>query len=262
MRSDLRSPLLTSFFALVGLTLALTPSSSAMGGAENAPTPPNPAAIARAKVAFARYCVSCHGVNGDGRGPSAPWVDPKPRDFTQGLYKWRSTPSGTLPVDADLFRTIHDGVYSTHMLPWIGLTDAETDDLIAYIEHFSKRFEEEPRGEPIAIPPEPAASPEGLERGKQLFAQACVACHGSGGHGDGEAAKTPGLFDEQGNRIWPLDLTIGHFKSCKDGRDLYRVIATGLDGTPMPSYSQALNPAQTWDLVQYVLSLASKAGGR
>jgi cytochrome c oxidase cbb3-type subunit 2 len=229
--------------------------------ADDAPAPPSPAAVDRAANAYARYCMVCHGVNGDGRGPSAQWVDPRPRDFTQALYKWRSTPSGSLPLDGDLFRTIRNGVYSTYMLPWIGLTDSETRDLVAYVEHFGKRFETEPRGAPIAIPPEPADSPEARERGKQLFAQACASCHGAEGHGDGEATKSPGLFDEGGNRIWPLDLTLGRFKTCRDDRDLYRVLSTGLDGTPMPAYAQGLTPAQLWDLVQYVMSMAPRSGG-
>lgn len=220
------------------------------------PSPPSASALPGGRATYARYCVSCHGERGDGRGPSAPWLDPRPRDFTRGVFKWRSTPSGTLPLDEDLFRTIRSGVYFTQMAPWVGLSDAETRDVVAWVEHFSPRFEAEPRGVPVTVPPAPAASPESIDRGKQLFVQACASCHGEGGRGDGPAARSPGLFDEQGNRLWPADLAIGHFKSSQDDRDLFRVLLTGLDGTPMPSFAEALTPQQIWDLVHYVRSLA------
>ena len=59
-----------------------------------------------AKTAYRRYCVGCHGTLGDGNGENFPWVDPKPRDFQLGIFKCRSTPTGTLPTDQDLFDTI------------------------------------------------------------------------------------------------------------------------------------------------------------
>src|SRR3984893_10120570 len=55
-----------------------------------------------AKGDYRRYCVGCHGELGDGNGENFPWLDPKPRDFTLGVFKWRSTPTGTLPTDEDL----------------------------------------------------------------------------------------------------------------------------------------------------------------
>src|ERR1700694_3219382 len=76
---------------------------------------PAPGNAARGKVVYERYCVSCHGENGDGRGEAADAIFPKPRDFRQGMFKWRSTPSGALPTVADLEKTIEDGVYGTHM---------------------------------------------------------------------------------------------------------------------------------------------------
>ena len=53
----------------------------------------------RGKALYERYCIFCHGVDGDGRGESAPYLDPKPRDFTKAMFKCRSTPSGSLPLD-------------------------------------------------------------------------------------------------------------------------------------------------------------------
>src|SRR6266542_2523803 len=48
---------------------------------------------------YRRFCVGCHGVLGDGEGDNAMWIDPKPRNFTLGIFKCRSTPTGTLPTD-------------------------------------------------------------------------------------------------------------------------------------------------------------------
>src|SRR6266540_3743479 len=97
------SPIRILTWALACLALALAGNASA--------TPADPAAAARGQRVFARYCISCHGVEGDGRGPTADWVDPKPRILTSGVFKFRSTPSGALPTDADLLRTITNGLH-------------------------------------------------------------------------------------------------------------------------------------------------------
>src|SRR4051812_9412553 len=55
-------------------------------------------------------CAVCHGVAGQGDGPAAALLTPAPRDFTTGVYKFRSTPSGTLPTEADVLRTITRGL--------------------------------------------------------------------------------------------------------------------------------------------------------
>ncbi|MGH7318661.1 MAG: cbb3-type cytochrome c oxidase subunit II, partial [Candidatus Rokuibacteriota bacterium] len=60
---------------------------------------------ARGKEVYERRCVGCHGQNGDGNGPVATFLDPRPRDFRLGAFKFRTTPSGSLPTDGDLYRT-------------------------------------------------------------------------------------------------------------------------------------------------------------
>ena len=59
-----------------------------------------------AQYDYRRYCVGCHGERGDGMGENFPWIDPKPRDFQLGIFKCRSTPTGTLPTGPGLVR--HD----------------------------------------------------------------------------------------------------------------------------------------------------------
>ncbi|HYS80841.1 MAG TPA: c-type cytochrome, partial [Anaeromyxobacteraceae bacterium] len=88
-------------------------------------TPPDPAAAERGRSVFNRYCISCHGVDGDGRGPTADWIDPRPRILTSGTFKFRSTPSGKLPTDADLYRTITNGLHHTFMPRWAPTAEME-----------------------------------------------------------------------------------------------------------------------------------------
>lgn len=226
---------------------------------EPRPSPPDPAAVARGKPAYERYCLSCHGVRGDGHGVSAPYLNPRPRDFTQGVFKWRSTPTGTLPLDDDLFRTIRGGLYNTNMPRWSALTEGQIRDLIAYVEHFSPLFASDPRGAPIAIPSEPPADKDSAARGKQAYSDmGCANCHGTDGHGDGPAAKWPGLADDWGYHIQPYDFAAGHLKCGAQTRDIYRVVMTGLSGTPMPSFADSMTPAQAWDLARYIQSLADQ----
>src|SRR5579862_2569953 len=85
---------------------------------------------ADAKSDYRRYCAGCHGNYGDGEGENAPWLDPKPRNFTLGQFKCRSTPTGTLPTDEDLYDTIGRGVVDSNMPQWLPLTDQARVDMV------------------------------------------------------------------------------------------------------------------------------------
>jgi mono/diheme cytochrome c family protein len=210
----------------------------------------------RGKALYVRYCVSCHGPEGDGRGESAPFLDPKPRDFTKAVFKCRSTPSGSLPLDSDLYATISRGVHASGMPSWKPLLRQERVDLIAYIKSFSSAFQEEKPAAPVEIPTEPPTSAEGIQRGAQLFVSMnCWSCHGKDGRGHGPSAA--GLTDSKGNPITPFDFTSGpRFKCGNTDRDMFRDLVTGLDGTPMPSFAGAMTADQRWDVVHYIRSLS------
>jgi mono/diheme cytochrome c family protein len=212
---------------------------------------------AAGKPLYRRYCVGCHGVRGDGLGENAPWVDPKPRDFTLGAFKCRSTPTGSLPLDEDLFATIGRGLHASAMPSWYALTRQQRADLIAYIKDFSPRFREEKPDPAIPIPPETPATPESILLGKAMYVKVeCGKCHGKEGRGNGPAAAT--LTDTKNNPIVPYDFTTGdRFKCGSSDVDLYRIFMTGLDGTPMPSFADVLKPAEAWDLVHYLRTLQS-----
>ena len=207
------------------------------------------------KALYRRYCVGCHGPQGDGAGENAAWVDPKPRDFTVATFKCRSTPSGTLPTDQDLYDAITRGFVNTSMPSWKPLTNQNRADLVAYVKGFSSKWKGATAGASIAIPAEPEVKIEGILHGRELFQKMeCWKCHGPEGHGNGPAAAT--LTDSKDNPIRPYNFAVGsRFKCGVTNEDLYRIFMTGLDGTPMPSFSDVLKPADAWDLVHFLRTL-------
>ena len=209
----------------------------------------------RGKELYRRYCLGCHGVLGNGQGENAPHLDPRPRDFTTGVFKCRSTPSGSPPLDTDLFDTIGRGLYASGMPSWNPLTRQERVDLLAYVKFLCPRFREEKAAPPLPIPPETPDTSQSIGRGKQLYKKMeCWKCHGQEGRGDGPSAPT--LVDNKERPIPPYDFTTGErFKCGQSNQDLYRIFMTGLDGTPMPSYADDLKPDQAWDLVHFLRTL-------
>lgn len=230
---------------------------SALGAAQDSHVGKLTGNANRGKALYQRYCVFCHGQYGDGRGESAPYLDPKPRDFTKAVFKCRSTPSGSLPLDSDLYDTISRGIHASGMPSWKPLLRQERADLVAYIKTFSSAFQEEKPAAAVEIPPEPPNSPQSIQRGAELFqSMNCWSCHGKDGRGYGPSAAT--LTDSKGFPIMPFDFTSGRRFKCGDSdRDMFRDLVTGLDGTPMPSFAGAMNADQRWDVVHYIRSLSN-----
>jgi mono/diheme cytochrome c family protein len=204
---------------------------------------------------YKRFCIGCHGVIGDGEGENAQWIDPKPRNFTLAQFKCRSTPTGTLPLDQDLFDTIGRGITNSNMPQWRPLTNQDKADLIAYVKHFSPKWKTEKPGTPIQIPNEPEVTPERIKAGQALFQRLeCWKCHGVEGRGNGPSADT--LQDDQNRPIKPFNFhDETKFKCGSTDRDLYRIFMTGLDSTPMPSFADNVKPDEAWDLVFYLRTL-------
>jgi cytochrome c oxidase cbb3-type subunit 2 len=212
----------------------------------------------RAAYDYRRYCAGCHGDLGDGNGENAMWIDPKPRDFTLAVFKCRSTPTGTLPTDEDLFDTIGRGLTNSNMPIWNTFDDQQKADLVAYIKTFSPRWQKEKPGDSIKLPAEPAVTIESISHGKALFTKLeCWKCHGPEGKGDGPSAAT--LTDSKDLPIHPYDFATGaedsRFKCGSTNQDLYRIFMTGLDGTPMPAYADNIQPNDAWDLVHFLRTL-------
>lgn len=213
--------------------------------------------ITLGKRIYLENCAACHGQTGDGKGPEADRLKTKPRDFTTGQYKFRSTPSGSLPLDKDIYRTVSRGVRTTSMLAQLHLSERERWAVTEYLKTFSPRFKTEKPVEPLAIPAKFSLNSQLIALGKATYEEAgCGACHGADGKGDGPSSKE--LKDDSGNPISPTDLTLKPFKSGPEPQDLFRSLSTGLNDTPMPSYADSLTARERWALVSYVLSISTR----
>ncbi len=209
------------------------------------------------KILYDEKCAQCHGINGDGKGVAGDYFKPKPRDFTRGTYKIRTTKTGELPTDQDLKDIIRKGMPYTGMPPWPDLSDQQITNLMYYIKTFSDAF-----ADPEYIPQEsdltnaPAYSEESALAGRAVFeANECIACHGNFGRSDGATAT--GISDDWGDHIRPADMTKRWtFRGGSTREDIYRTFLTGMNGTPMPSYDGLITPEDQWRLVDYVYSLS------
>lgn len=214
------------------------------------------------KFVYERSCIHCHGDQGKGDGLAAPYLDPRPRDFTRGLFKFRSTPNGMVPTLEDMEKTETRGLAGTAMSQWRELSARDRRAVLLYVQTFAPQFKEPPPA-PINVPPEPPFTRDSVERGKELYTYIqCDKCHGPQGRGDGPSA--PDLKDDWDQRpIRATDLNQGYrFKRGSTPQDIYLTLFTGLTGTPMFSIADTLGSSEKeWDLAHYVywLSLGKPA---
>ena len=210
--------------------------------------------LRRGREVYEVQCAICHGQDGAGNGMAAHMFRIQPRDFRHGLFKFRSTPSGSLPTDEDLFQTVTQGLRWTGMVGRADLAEVDRKAVIQYLKVLSPRFATEPPGHRVALPPPPMMTPDVLAKGEQLYRDAeCGKCHGDAGRGDGPSA--PGMKDDWGWPTQPSDLTWRPLKRGSAHEATYLTIATGLSGTPMPSYGDSLNGQEIWSLVYYLETL-------
>lgn len=175
--------------------------------------------IALGRRVYQRECALCHGAAGKGDGLAARFLDPKPRDFTRGIFKFRSTL--TLPTDDDLFRIITQGMPGTLMPSFAYLPEEERWSVVAYIKTFIPASLMGQALEPVPIPEPPHQTPALLAKGQALFQRVgCASCHGTSGNGDGPLAAK--LMDQWGQRIMPRDFTTGEMKGGSTPKDIYR----------------------------------------
>jgi cytochrome c oxidase cbb3-type subunit I/II len=235
----------------------------------SATTEPLELRVRRGQAIFENKCSGCHGKYGDGRttpdstistnfNVAYHFLNPQPRDLTTAAFKSRTTPSGSLPTDEDIFRTITRGVRRGQVMPaWGNAADghilAEQDrwDLVDYVKRLSPRFRSEPVPEPIQIPTPPFATvgeapPALISEGRMVYRMLqCWSCHGNAGKGDGPSSGD--LVDDWEQPIHPFDFTSGAFKFGDSPADVYRTFNTGLNGTPMPSfYDTILYPREAF----------------
>ncbi len=212
------------------------------------------------KRVYDKFCSQCHGDSGDGKGIATPYLKPEPRDFTSGKYKIRQTPTGYLPLDEDIKRSIQEGLPYSAMPAFPNLSEAEVDAVTEYIKAFSPDFEDpEAHAEPFPIPTPPAYTPESVERGKELYVQTgCGRCHGEIGYGDGGSAPT--LVDDWGQHIRVADLSMPWtFRGGGTREDIFRTMSSGFNGTPMPGFHGSLPVEDIWGIVDYIVSLSGNS---
>jgi mono/diheme cytochrome c family protein len=230
------------------------------------PVPPKPEVTAEllehGKTVYNQNCAACHGVAGDGRAEAAAFLLPRPRNFIQANYRLRSTPSGQLPTDVDLFRSVSLGLPGTPMPPWKHmLSEEERWAVVEYLKTFSPRFSDtaETRDPLPALGTPPPRDTAAVVKGRELFTTlACVACHGESGRGNGPSAVS--LVDDSQTRIKPRDFSNpATFKSGYSTKDIVRTILTGFNGTPMVGYHGAVAEEDAWKVAYYIETLAKRA---
>ncbi|MCC7377546.1 MAG: c-type cytochrome [Verrucomicrobiales bacterium] len=221
------------------------------------------------QMVYARHCAACHGDAGDGNGPASVWLFPRPRDFSAGQFKIKSTPGQSLPTDDDLLQSVSRGLPGSSMPSFSYLSETERRDVIQYVKRLTAYrdksgkqinwFEEAAAkgtlAKPVEVSEEPPAGVQELTLGRDIYRKMqCALCHGETGAGDG--TQVPTLKDAAGLAIRPRDFNTGLFRGGATGRDLYLRINNGLPGTPMIPYgSELLKPEERWALVHYVQSL-------
>src|SRR5437879_5847085 len=212
------------------------------------------------KAVYERKCLLCHGEKGDGKGPAAELLDPKPRDFTSGIYKIRTT-AGKAPSDQDLYRVISDGMPGTSMPSWAVLPEKDRWNVVAYVKAFAAdKFKEATKKQ--ELPKDVASSADSIKRGKEMFeAIECNKCHGAEGRADGPSR--PELKDEWGHPIKPANLTKRWtFRGGGSRTEIATRLAIGVLGTPMPTFIDSVEkPEDIWHLTNYVLSLGPESPG-
>jgi len=131
---------------------------------------------------YRKHCVHCHGVTGDGRGPTARFLNPYPRDYRPAVYKFKSTYNPLRPTDEDLIRVLVNGVPGTAMPSFSLLPASEVKALAEYVKYLSIRgqmetalinyvFNDLDEGEEDRLPLDPSADPEQQEIVMEILAE-------------------------------------------------------------------------------------------
>ena len=251
----------------------------------------SPSAL-RGRAVYERCCIGCHGPQGLGDGPAAGWLDPRPRNFQKGAFKFRSTPSGELPLLEDIVHVVNCGLNGSAMRSFPLLPEPSKNDVAAYVlslaefglvkqevddvmedddlslqEVLDDEYEElkaevlEYAYElvwPVSMERRPTMNSASVERGRVLYEAQCTACHGATGVGDGPSSFH--LRDWKDAPIRPRDFTTGVFRAGSRPEDIFMRMRTGLNGTPMPAV--AGSDADLWDITHYLMSLVDTSRPR
>jgi mono/diheme cytochrome c family protein len=239
---------------------------------------------------YMKRCVQCHGISGDGNGPAAASMYPRPRDYRRGIFKFTSTPYGSRPRREDLIATLERGIVGTSMPEFRLLPRKDIESVVDYVLVLAQRGEleyqlaneaeasEELLEEDVPdyvgvvvnnwreaaisltqpLTPQPELTPERVALGREAFlSKGCSKCHGEDGRGH---TKDNIGKDSWGHSTRAADLTSGMLRGGQEPVDIYRRIMNGINGTPMPGFKSSLEsePETIWNLVSYVLSVSNR----
>ena len=235
------------------------------------------------KELYRSLCAACHGQTGAGDGPAAAFLYPAPRDFTIGLFKYKTSDSETLqPMDEDIFRVIKFGLPRTAMPSWgAHLSDEQIRSLVEVVKGLDQvgtwapedapdsAFDEAGyyQGEFVSFDERQAAkarvpfSEKSVAEGRKHFEENCSPCHGAEGRGSPSASKK--LRDDWGARIWPRDLTkpwtwrVTEVAGSREETigNIFTRLSVGIPGTPMPEHATNVPAQARWHIANYVYTL-------
>ena len=99
--------------------------------------------VGRKNGLYREHCAHCHGITGDAMGPTAAFLNPYPRDYRPGVFKFKSTDRVEKPTHVDLVRILHNGIAGTSMPSFALLSETKIDALAEYVKYLSIRGETE-----------------------------------------------------------------------------------------------------------------------
>ncbi len=236
---------------------------------------------------YTEYCMSCHGVTGEGNGVSSKGLYPPPRNFTKGIYKFGRVVSGELVHDEDLKLILKKGLHGTAMLPW-DLSDQQAFDVIQYIKTFAPQvWEGKDKKLGVAIVPtkDPYAEAHvasAVQKGKEVYhiVAQCWTCHRAYiPHSELSAINQkinnepmkdfdPEMYNvkpqpsDHGGPTIPPDFTWDFIRSASTVEDIYVRLNAGVGGTSMPSWKGTLQDDEIWAVAYYVKSLTELRGNQ
>lgn len=225
--------------------------------------------LALGRDVYVAQCAGCHGTTGDGKGPAAAHLNPPPRDYRNGVFKFTSTPRGFKPRRDDLRRILTYGAKGTSMPAFRFMPEIEREAVIDYVQTLAARGEleinlvreatdeltededfdpatvaeyvtdidrswgraEEALVRPVTV--NPAKTPETVHDGAVAFAEmSCVKCHNRDAAGSTSADVGQDIW---GRTAYPANLAMGMLHGGRRPEDIYRRIYSGINGTPMPA---------------------------
>ncbi len=253
---------------------------------------PTPELIAKGKALFAVNCASCHGANGMGDGPAAAALNPKPRNFHEGYWKY----GGGI---ARVVQTISTGSPGTAMAAFTNIPLEDRFAIALYERSFAPKQEEDkpadlawlgPIGGPekgggapggvaggpakpgptipievalrLMTEPPPSAPlggsppPSGEGRGAALYGERCVSCHGASGEG---GVRVRMLGSAPYAYVTTLPLSANRTGWMGGGGRFEKLVLEGIPGYLMPGNGD-LSSEDVRALYDFAMSLGSRQG--